>query len=196
MKTILFCLFSLLSISAFSQKDYWQKKLSGQTTQNDTIPTVVNIQPINTDRYPLYTLNGQQISLSTLNTINPKIIDSINVEKKEIKLNGTTYYGKVSIKMEGGYRPQFVSLNNLKLKYTQIKNEPVIFMLDNEFIKEDYDQYIVDQNYILKIIVDKIDMPDNKLQINVIRLLTRNEENIRKSKEIHIRGSEINADLK
>jgi len=196
MKTILFCLFSLLSISAFSQKDYWQINLSGQTTQNDTIPTVVNIQPINTDRYPLYTLNGQQISLSTLNTINPKIIDSINVEKKEIKLNSTTYYGKVSIKMKGGYRPQFVSLNNLKLKYTQIKNEPVIFMLDNEFIKENYDQYIVDQKYILKIIVDKIDMPDNKLQINLIRLLTRNEENIRKSKEIHIRGSEINADLK
>lgn len=117
-------------------------------------------------------------------------------KKKEIKLNGTTYYGKLSIKTEAGYRPQFISLNNLKLQYTQIKNEPVIFMLDNEFIKEDYDQYIVDLKYILKIIVDKIDLPDNKLQINVIRLLTRSEENIRKSKEIHIRGSEINADLK
>lgn len=196
MRTVLFCLFSLLMIPAFSQKDYWQINLSGQTTQNDTIPTVVNIQPINTDRYPLYTLNGQQISLSTLKTINPKIIDSINVEKKEIKLNGTTYYGKLSIKTKAGYEPQFVSLNTIKLQYTPIKNEPVIFMLDNEFIKEDYDQYIVDLKYILKIIVDKIDMPDNKLQINVIRLLTRNEENIRKSKEIHIRGSEINADLK
>lgn len=196
MKTILSCLFSLLIISAFSQKDYWQINLSSQTTKNDTVPTIEVIQPNKNERQPVYVLNGQQISVNTLKTINPQIIDSINVERKEIKLNGTTYYGKLSIKMKAGYRPQFVSLNNLKIQYTQIKNEPALFMIDNEFIKEDYDQCIVDQKYILKIIVDKIDIPDNKIQINVIRLLTRNEENIRKSKEIKIRGSEINLDLK
>ncbi len=195
MKTILFCLFSLLIIPAFSQNDYWQKKLSVPTRQNDTVPTIEIIQPNKTERQPIYLLNGQQISLSTLNTINPKIIDSINAERKEIKLNGTTYYGKLSIKMKAGYRPQFVSLNNLKLQYTQIKNEPVIFMLDNEFIKEDYDQYIVDLKYILKIIVEKIDIPENKSSINVIRLLTRTEENIRKSQEIILRGVDANADL-
>lgn len=116
------------------------------------------------------------------------MIDSIHVENKEIKLNGITYYGKISIKTKAGYEPQFISLNNIKLQHTLIRNEPVLFMIDDEFVKEDYDQYLVDLKYILKIIIDKIDLPDNKHPVNVIRLLTRSEENIRKSKEIHLRG--------
>lgn len=48
---------------------------------------------------------------------------------------------------------------------------------------------IVDENYILKIIIEKIDNKEENLQVNIIRLLTKTEENIKKSKQIWIRGT-------
>ena len=81
-----------------------------------------------------------------------------------------------------------ISLNDLKSKYTNLKNTPTIFMIDNEIINGDYDKYIVDENYLLRISIETIENRKEKLHFNLIQILTKTEENIRKSKEIIIRG--------
>ena len=56
-----------------------------------------------------------------------------------------------------------------------------------------YDKYFVDENYILNIIVEKVENKAEKLKFKLIKLLTRTEENIKESKIIHIRGTEEEA---
>lgn len=75
-------------------------------------------------------------------------------------------------------------MNNLKLKYTNVKDNSTIFKIDDEIINADYENYLVDEKYILRIIVEKF---ENK---NIINLTTKTPENIKKSKEIIIRGKD------
>ena len=73
--------------------------------------------------------------------------------------------------------------NTIKTKINE-----VIFKIDNEIINADYEKYIVDENYILKLIVENYEK-DN-LKISLINIVTKTEENIKKSKEIIIRGND------
>ena len=57
----------------------------------------------------------------------------------------------------------------------------------------DYDKYLVDENYILSIVVEKFENQNEKLNLNFIKLVTKSEENMKKSKEIRIRGKEETA---
>jgi hypothetical protein len=65
-------------------------------------------------------------------------------------------------------------------------------MIDNEIINGDYDKCIVDENYLLRISIEKVENRKEKLHFNLIQILTKSEENIKKSKEIRIRGSQFN----
>lgn len=62
-------------------------------------------------------------------------------------------------------------------------------MLDNQLISGDYDRLMVDEKYILKIEVNRLSDADGRQNVNVVKVLTRSEDNIRKSKEIRIRGN-------
>jgi hypothetical protein len=64
-------------------------------------------------------------------------------------------------------------------------------MIDGNVINADYDKYMVDENYILQIIVDEVKNEKEKIDFELIKLLTRSEPNIKKSKEIRIRGNEV-----
>ena len=92
--------------------------------------------------------------------------------------------------MKKEYRPNLISLNELRLKYAKDEKKPTVFMLDNEIIKEKYGEYIVDEKYILKIIIDNIEDEQQNIDIQFIRLLTRKDENIKQANEIRIRGNE------
>ena len=76
------------------------------------------------------------------------------------------------------------------MKYTSIKENSTIFKIDNEIINADYDNYVIDENYILKINVEKFENSEEKLKFNIVNLITKTEENIKKSKEIIIRGKD------
>jgi len=157
-------------------------------SQNDTVLKVLYVNSNKTERSPAYYLNGQFVNESILKTLNPNAIDNIRVEKQEIKVETQKYYGQIFINTKGNYRPMLISLNDLKSKYTNLKNTPTIFMIDNEIINGDYDKYIVDENYLLRISIETIENRKEKLHFNLIQILTKTEENIRKSKEIIIRG--------
>lgn len=54
----------------------------------------------------------------------------------------------------------------------------------------DYNNFIVDENYILKIIVEPFENKNEKLNVTFVNLLTKSEEYIKKSKEIILRGKD------
>ena len=157
-------------------------------SQNDTVLKIVYVNSHDSERSPAYYLNGQFVNETILKTLNLKAINNVRVEKQEIKVETQKYYGQIFINTKADYRPILISLNGLKSKYTNLKNTPTIFMIDNEIINGDYDKYIVDENYLLRISIETIENRKEKLHFNLIQILTKTEENIKKSKEIRIRG--------
>lgn len=167
-----------------------QKSKKVVNTVNDTIPLVSYINQTENDRMPALYLNGKFVSDASMNSINLNQIENMNVESQEIELGGKKYFGRIYIQMKKDYHPKLISLTDLKLKYTNLNNAPCLFMIDNGFVREDYNKYVVDEKFILQISVEKINLAEENLQVNVIRLLTRTEANIKKSNKIIIRGTE------
>jgi hypothetical protein len=191
MKKAFFIATIIFSINSFGQikdeKNNRLKNTSQQTaSENDTVIKVV--YKIENEKKPAFFLNGKITNESVLKSIDPKSIVTVKVEKENIEIENVQYFGKVLI--ETSYKPKLISLNDLKLKYTSLKENPTVFLIDNEVINADYKKYQVDENYILKIIVEKFENQNEKLDVNFVYLLTKSEENIRKSKEIRIRGKD------
>ena len=193
MRKAFFIVSILLSINSFGQiktEKVNGLKITNQVTvfDNDTIIKVIYKNEIKNDKKPAYFINGKLANESILRSINPNEIETVNVEKENIEIENVKYYGKLYIVTKSTYKPKFISLNNLKFKYTNIKDNSTIFKIDDELINADYENNLVDENYILKIIVEKFENKNEKLNINFINLITKSEENIKKSKEIIIRG--------
>ncbi|AZI32787.1 hypothetical protein [Kaistella carnis] len=195
MKKILFISVILLTLNTFgqikSEKVNGLKIVKQETvSENDTIISVNYINKIESDRKPAYFINGKLTNESVLKTLNPNEIENVNVEKGNFEIENVNYKGKLYIVTKSTYKPKLISLNNLKMKYTSIKENSTIFKIDNEIINADYENYVVDENYILKINVEKFENSQEKLKFNIVNLITKTEENIKKSKEIIIRGKD------
>lgn len=194
MKYILIFVIALFSQNVTSQiriiKVPEVKNTSTQKiSEPDTIIRVVYIDKNVSEKKPAYYLNGQFVCATLLKTLDPDIIEGINVEKQEIEIGGIKYYGQILINTKSAYEPKLISLTDLKLKYTDLKSTSTIFMIDNEIINEDYYKSLVDENYILKISIEKIENKKERLNFSLVRILTRTEENLKKSREIILRGN-------
>ena len=194
MRLILIFIISTITLSANGQvntlKPIFERK-GGIITSNPIIDTIPLVKYVNTENkalQPAIYINGEFSNAIRIKTVDPMLIDSIHVEKKEIEIENKRYYGQIFFKMKKEYSPQLISLTNLAMKYTNLKNGLTIFMLDNDIIQEDYDQCLVDEKYILQIIVNTVEMGKEKTIVNVVRLMTKSKENIEKSREIRIRG--------
>src|SRR5690606_38143942 len=94
----------------------------------------------------------------------------------------------ILIGTKDGYTPDYITLNDLKRKHTTVKTGPVIFMIDNRIISDNYEKITVDEKYIQKIEVSKISNPEENINANLIRLTLGTKANIKKSEEFMIRG--------
>ena len=193
MKKTFFISTLLLSLYSFGQVK--SEKINGlkitQTEINvekDTIIKVVFKNNVENNKKPAYFINEKLVNEYILKTINPNEIESVNVEKNDIEIENVKYYGKIKIITKSNYNPKLISLNNLKNKYVKTRINEVIFKIDNEIINTDYDKYIVDEKYILKLIVENYEKEN--LKISFINIVTKTEENIKKSKEIILRGND------
>ena len=187
--------FAVWSTSTFGQTP--ANKVSGLIINSnnglgsDTSLKVVYTNKESPTRKPAYFLNGKFVNETLLVTLNPMQIESINVVKDSIQFDYIRYYGQIIIKTKSSYTLKLISLAELKDKYTNLKSKPVVFMIDGSIINADYDKYMVDESYLLTIIVDKIENTKENIDLGLIKLLTKSDENIKKSKEIRIRGTEV-----
>jgi hypothetical protein len=184
MKTLVILTFAIWSTSSFGQAP------SNKELEKDTSLKVVYANKESNINKPAYFLNGKMVSEILLETLNPNQIESINIGKS-IQIDNIRYSGQIHVKTKSSYTPKLISLTDLKEKYTNLKNKSVVFMIDGSIINSDYDKCMVDENYLLTIIIDKFENTQEKIDLGLIKLLTRSDENIKKSKEIRIRGTEL-----
>jgi len=152
-------------------------------SEDDTIPILVDLNNTRNEYSPQFYLNENMIDGHILQTLDSKKIDEVIVEKDEISSSGIVY-----IKTKRNYEPKFISLNELKLKYIDIPiNTSTLFMLNGNVINRDFDEFFVDENYILKIEFQNVYNSKESLDIFVINLITRTKENLAKANTIKIR---------
>lgn len=152
---------------------------------NDTVPFVQTSKASTFPEDVACFVDGELMDPSVLKTINPSWIEHFSIKKDAIEIAGKKYPGQIHVEIKEGCHPRFVSLNDLKGKYIPDNHQPTLFMINDDFVKEDYNSFWVDEKYILKIIVDKVETLEKPLTI--IRLLTRTEENLKEANTIYIR---------
>lgn len=194
MKLIAFLIISILTLSANGQEKGLQGKVENYSVNSkpkydvNSQLKVINLDTNKPDRQPAYFIDGEHFSEATIKNINFQMIDSMSVVRGEITIEDKKYYGQLHIKMKEDYKPEFISLTDLKTKYTKQSNTPSIFIIDSDIVRSDYNKFFVDEKYILKIEVQKVNNEKENLNVNVIRLITKTEENIKKANKISIRG--------
>jgi len=193
MKLIAFIIISILTLSANGQIKELNVMVNSNTNDSQRFDInsplkVVDIDSSRPDRLPAYFIDGKHFDEYSIKTINSQLIDSIHIVNNEITIKDKKYYGQVHIKMKQDYKPEFISLTDLEAKYLKQSNNPSIFMIDNDIVKSDYNNILVDEKYILKMEIQQIDNEKEHLNVNIIRLITKTKENIGKANEIRIRG--------
>lgn len=156
--------------------------------QEDTIPKVFYLKKNLLKKRTIIYMNGEQYDEQLFNAINTKMIADMKIEKESQFGSDEKYGGSVFIKLKDEYKPQLISLNQLKSKYVEENNNPTLFFVDTKTIIEDYDKYIVDEKYIMKIEVEEIINDNEGLNLTIIRLITRTEKNLKKANTIYLRG--------
>ena len=136
-------------------------------------------------------LNGKLVDSSVWSTLPLSFIDSMYVINENIVIDQVSYFRQYYFRTKSSYIPKLLSLNDLKAKYVKLKTKHTVFMLDGTIIDANYDTYIVDENYILQILVETMRNTKGNQEIGFVKLLTRSPENIKKSKDFRIRGSEV-----
>ena len=134
-------------------------------------------------------VNGVFIGDETvLKAINTEKIESLSVTKEDFKKNSIQYHGKIMVTMTPKYKPKFITLKALVASYLDLDKSPIIFQINDTVISQDYSKYLMDENFILKIISKKIMTSKANTQINLIRIITKTAEHIKKANTIRIKG--------
>lgn len=148
---------------------------------------VIYLKEDSAEKKPAYFLNGKHVNESFLASIQPEVIDDIKVEKGNIEIDKVQYFGKILVKTKKNFKPNLMSLIELKQRYINCNEQSIVFQIDDEIINAGYDKYLVEVNFILKITVDKLE----NLNLSVIKIYTKSIENIKKENEIRIRGTVV-----
>ena len=197
MKKIIFVLILLfVTFNSFSQDIIGKKSTSKPNySENSEIKVIYkdSLKKFHSKTKPAgIFVNGIFIGdESVLNAINSEKIESLNIEKENFEKNGKEYYGKILVKMKLEYIPKFITLSELFKKYLDLDKKPIVFQINENVINQDYKEYLVDENFILKIIVNKIKTSEKSTEINLIKLTTKTKENIKEANVIRIKGTEI-----
>jgi len=196
MKALFILVIAIWSTSIFGQTPINKKSGllidSNKGLESDTIIKVVyENQESKLNKPAAFFINGKFVNETLIRTLNPTQIERINVVSNSIQIDSIIYYGSIQIETKINYTIKPISLTDLKNKYTNIKSKSVVFMIDGSIINGDYEKYMVDESNLLTIIVDKIENTKENIHLGLIKILTKSEENIKRSKIINIRGSEM-----
>ncbi len=125
-------------------------------------------------------VDGHFLGNSLTWIVSPQMVESMEVMKEEVEIDGIQYSGQIQIRTKDGTK--FVSLADIRDKYAKSGSKPVLFMVDGKVVNSDYDNYRIDESYISEIFIDHVKNPGGNIDLGVIKVLT---------KSIIIRGSEI-----
>ncbi|WP_435132568.1 hypothetical protein [Formosa sp. A9] len=141
---------------------------------------------------PVYIIDGHLFeNESVLTTLLPDTVETITVEKKEFKVKNKVYYGKIYINTKADYTPNFTTIKALINKHLKLEDELLVFQIDAQVINLESENYIVDENSILKIEVSNIRVTGLTSEIKLIKIITKKASSDLKTNSIQIRGLEM-----
>ncbi|MDR6300140.1 hypothetical protein [Mesonia maritima] len=83
--------------------------------------------------------------------------------------------------MKPKYTPNFITLNQLFKKHLDLDEKPIVILINDEIMSEDYKEFLVDENFILKIIVNNLTTSQKNTEVNLIKIITKTSEKHTKS---------------
>jgi hypothetical protein len=144
---------------------------------------------------PFYYVDGELWS--------PRAVGAIELENiKDLKVNqNANGNGEVRIILKDPSKvADLVFLSKEIEKYLGKLDMPTIYMMDEEFIKDDLTAYKIKQNNILRIEVmtsdDIASLKQLRLKLRVVKIFTKSQKNLDKTKQIYIRGNSIDTEKK
>lgn len=193
MKTIFTLLILFLTFNSFCQEISRKKsKDKPNYSENSEVKVFYSdkLNKFHSDQKPAGIFIGEKFigNQEVLSFINPDKIETLKIEKEKYEINGIEYYGKILIKIKSDYNPKFLTLEELSEKYLELNKNPRIYQIDEKIIENSKNGILIDENFILKIVVNKVKTSKKNAEVNVIRFVTKTPENIKKANEIRIRG--------
>jgi hypothetical protein len=148
----------------------------------------------NKTEQPAMFIDSVLVATNTIDYIDPNDIESINVIKKNITINGVLYYGQIYITSKNPKKYDFISLDQVKSEFTKIKSKDVIYMINGALIKTNIETLKLDRNYILSVEVtnsgDFFNLRKSDIQFDIINILGKTKENLDNKNKILLRGHE------
>ena len=123
-------------------------------------------------------INNKHYKENCLEYISADSIASVNVIKGNFEFDDNLYNGKILVTTKNNYQPKFSSIKNIKENYFEQIHTNYIVFIDNKIINEDYNNILIDENYIFNIVIE--DFYDKKTPLTFIKILTKNKENLQK----------------
>lgn len=117
-------------------------------------------------------INHKHYKENCLEYISADSIASVNVIKGNFNLENKLYNGKIMVTTKNSYEPKFTSIKNFKENHIKQFDNNYIVCIDNKIINEDYNNVLIDENYIFKIVVE--DFYDKETPIKIIKIFTKN----------------------
>lgn len=192
MKKLLLIALLFTATNLFGQGALNIDPISGRLPGVMGIDTNLRVQYVDRttpQKLPLFYLNGRRVNAEVMQSVPPGLIDSIAVQKDSIKIDNVMYYGQIHLRTKAPYSQQLITLGELKAKYTNLKNEPAIFIFDGKIINFSPETYVIDESRLWRIIIDKIE--DKGINLKTINILTKTEQNMKKADAIMIRSNYI-----
>jgi hypothetical protein len=123
----------------------------------------------------------------------PNQIENVRIEKGFDSINHTQ--GEIYVTSKNPKEHYFLSLDDIKAKYTKDTKAPVLFMLNNDFVQNNISTLKIDSSYILNVEIlrgaDFDNLKENIPSLTIIRIKTKTKENLEEADRIYIRGREL-----
>ena len=145
-----------------------------------------------TTEEPAIFVDSTQVATKMMQYMDPNEIESVNVDKKDVSINGKLYHGQIYITSKNPTKYNFITLDQIKSEFTKIKSSEIIYMINGEFIKEDLKALVLDRNYILKVEVtnsnDFYNLRESNIKFDIINIILKTKENLDAKNNIILRG--------
>lgn len=135
-------------------------------------------------------INSRLVTSKTMEGIDPKDVENLAVKKGDTLITGKKFHGKIFVTLRNNKDYEFLSLNDIKKQYTDVKTDNVLYMVNGNFIKDKEEYYFIEKSYFFKAIDQSRFNPYLKEKgIVVINILTKTPANL--NAKIIIRGNGI-----
>ncbi len=131
-------------------------------------------------------LDEQFIHNNTFKYIDPSNIQEVKFKTDDITIKGETYIGQLFVSTKSkNYK--FLSLEEIKLEFTQSKNSKILFIIEGELVEDKLETYKIDKEYILKVTVQNSNYIESlkayNLNIDVVQIMLKTPDNLEYEKE-------------